>query len=225
MSVFMPPAKGLPRLRTLEEVAAFARQRFDGARGSHDWGHTRRVHAISMRIGRQAAADLAVLGPAAYLHDIGRYRQDATGGAVCHAREGAAIAADLLADYPLTPAQLENVLHCIVSHRYRGDRAPGTLEARILFDADKLVASGAGGIARTFLFAGEVAATLHNPEVAPEDTAPYTADDTGYREFKLKLSKIKDRMLTEEGRRMAAGRHRFMERFFERFLAEHDARC
>jgi uncharacterized protein len=225
MPSFTPPAENLPRLRTLAEVEAFARQRFDGARGSHDWGHTRRVHAICMRIGRQAGADLAVLAPAAYLHDIGRYRQDAAGGAVCHAREGAAMAAELLADYPLAPARLENVLHCIASHRYRGEGAPCTLEARILFDADKLDAIGAVGVARTFLFAGEVGATLHNPEVAPEDTAPYTPDDTGYREFTLKLSKIKDRMLTEEGRRMAADRHRFMERFFERFLAEYDARC
>jgi uncharacterized protein len=225
MPSFMPPVENLPRLRTLAEVAAFARERFDGARGSHDWEHTRRVHAICMHIGRRAGADLAVLGPAAYLHDIGRHRQDASGGAVCHAREGAATAAALLADYPLAPDQLENVLHCIATHRYRGGRAPRTLEARILFDADKLDAIGAVGIARTFLFAGEVGARLHNPEVAPEDSAPYTSDDTGYREFKLKLSKIRDRMLTDEGRRMAADRHRFMERFFERFLAEYDAMC
>jgi uncharacterized protein len=72
------------------------------------------------------------------------------------------------------------------------------------------------------LFAGEVGAKLHNPYINPEDTRPYTAEDTGYREFKLKLSKIKDRMLTAEGRRMAKERHAFMETFFERFLQEHE---
>ena len=61
-----------------------------------------------------------------------------------------------------------------------------------------------------------------SPFVNPEDTAPYTEEDTGYREFKLKLSKIKDRMLTTEGRRMAEERHAFMEAFFERFLKEHE---
>ncbi len=37
-----------------------------------------------------------------------------------------------------------------------------------------------------------------------------TEEDTGYREFKLKLSKIKERMLTAEGRRIAEERHAFM---------------
>jgi len=56
---------------------------------------------------------------------------------------------------------------------------------------------------------------LHN-------TQPYTEQDTGYREFKLKLSKIKDRMLTVEGRRLARERHAFMEEFFERLQQEWD---
>jgi uncharacterized protein len=130
------------------------------------------------------------------------------------------MAAELLADYPLEADRKKNVLHCIGTHRFRGGRAPRSLEARILFDADKLDAIGAIGIGRAFLFAGELGAKLHNPDQPPEETAAYTADDTGYREFKLKLSKIKDRMLTDEGRRMALDRHRFMEEFFARFLEE-----
>jgi uncharacterized protein len=63
---------------------------------------------------------------------------------------------------------------------------------------------------------------LHNPSINPEDTEPYTEEDTGFREFKLKLSKIRGRMLTAEGRRMARERHAFMEMFFERFLQEHE---
>jgi uncharacterized protein len=52
----------------------------------------------------------------------------------------------------------------------------------------------------------------------------YSEEDTGYREYKLKLSRIKDRMLTAEGRRMALGRHAFMEAFFQRFTEEYDGR-
>jgi uncharacterized protein len=95
------------------------------------------------------------------------------------------------------------------------------LEAKVLFDADKLDAIGAVGVARTFLFAGEVGAKLHNPHVELQNTAPYTAEDTGYREYKLKLSRIKDRMLTQEGRRLAEERHTFMEMFFDRLTEEH----
>ncbi|GAG99632.1 unnamed protein product, partial [marine sediment metagenome] len=115
-----------------------------------------------------------------------------------------------------------NIVHCVRSHRFRGNRRPDTPEAKVLFDADKLDAIGAVGIGRAFLFAGEVGARLHNPLVNPEDTESYTEDDTGYREFKVKLSKIKDQMLTDEGRRLAIGRHTFMETFFERFLKEYE---
>ena len=40
-------------------------------------------------------------------------------------------------------------------------------------------------------------------------------------DFPLK-GKIEARILTAEGRNMARERHAFMERFFERFLQEHE---
>lgn len=189
---------------------------------SHDWEHTLRVHRLSARVGAREGADLEVLAIASYLHDVGRPVEDASRGTVCHAEKGAEIATGLLRDLPMGNGQKENIVHCIRSHRFRGKVRPETLEAKVLFDADKLDAIGAIGVARAFQFAGEVGARLHNPDVNPEDTLPYTVEDTGYREFKLKLSQIRHRMLTGEGRRMADGRHEFMELFFERFLREHD---
>jgi uncharacterized protein len=96
-----------------------------------------------------------------------------------------------------------------------------TPEAKALFDADKLDAIGAVGVARAFLFAGEVGARLHSPEADIEATEPYSIDDTGYREFKVKLCKIKDRIMTQAGRKLAEERHAFMEEFFQRFLEEY----
>ncbi|MBW1799548.1 MAG: HD domain-containing protein [Deltaproteobacteria bacterium] len=175
-----------------------------------------------MRIGKIEHADLEVLSVAAYLHDVGRSRQDESKGQVCHAEAGAIMATELLADYPIAEEQRVNILNCIRSHRFRGGCSPQTLEARVLYDADKLDAIGAIGIGRAFLFAGEVGARLHTPHVNPEDTRPYTPEDTGYREYRLKLSRIKDKMLTTEGRRLAEERHHFMEVFFERFLDEYE---
>ncbi len=209
-------------MRTIEGIRSFAISCFSNARGSHDWDHTQRVYNLCMHIGQVESADLQVLEIAAYLHDIGRSYEDASKGGVCHGEKGAEMARELLSTYPISDDQKANVIHCIGSHRFRGKWQPQTLEAKVLFDADKLDAIGAVGIARTFLFAGEVGAKLHNPDIELEDTEPYSEEDTGYREYKLKLSKIKDSMLTTEGRRMAEERHTFMEMFFDRLTAEHE---
>jgi uncharacterized protein len=94
----------------------------------------------------------------------------------------------------------------------------------VLFDADKLDAIGAVGVARAFLFAGEVGARLHSDKANIEDAEPYSVDDTGYREFKVKLSKIRDRILTAEGRKLAEDRHVIMVEFFKRFLEEYEGK-
>jgi uncharacterized protein len=204
------------------QVRERSEELFAAARGSHDWEHTLRVFDLCRRIGAVEQADMEVLLVAAYLHDIGRCYQDRSNGAVCHAEKGCQMAEPIVDKLPLSAEQKGNILHCIRSHRFRGNHRPETIEAKVLFDADKLDAIGAVGVARAFLFAGEVGARLHNPDVRPEKTRPYSIDDTGYREYQLKLRLIKDRILTNEGRRMAQERHTFMEDFFKRFLAEYE---
>ena len=208
----------------IEAVKYHAERLFEGTRGSHDWEHTLRVSRLCQQIGSAEGADMDVLMAAAYLHDIGRSHQDISNGGVCHAEKGAQMARPIVAGLSLSPEQKENILHSVRSHRFRGTQGPETLEARVLFDADKLDAIGAVGVARAFLFAGEVGARLHNPEINVEAARPYSIDDTGYREFKVKLSKIKDRILTRQGRKLAKARHEFMVKFFRRFLKEYEGK-
>jgi len=216
-----PPPEHSTAVRRAWEMAAHL---LDGGRGSHDWEHTLRVFEICRDLGPRQGADMVVLLVAALLHDIGRCHQDNSRGAVCHAEQGAVMAGGLLAELPLTGDQKANVVHCISAHRFRRTPHPHTIEARVLFDADKLDAIGAVGIARAYQFAGEVGARLHNPNHVVHNTHAYSREDTGYREYQVKLRHIKDRMLTEAGRRMAEGRHRFMAQFFERFLEEIEGR-
>jgi uncharacterized protein len=208
----------------LEHVKCLARKIFEKAKGSHDWDHTLRVYGLCERIGKAERADMEVVKIAAYLHDIGRSVQDQSDGNVCHAAEGAKLTHEIVGQLPLSDFQKDNIVHCVRSHRFRGNHEPKTLEAKVLFDADKLDSIGAVGVARAFLFAGEVGAKLHNPDIDVENTRPYSKEDTGYREFKLKLRRIKDRILTTEGRRLAKERHEFMETFFKRFLEEYSGK-
>jgi len=203
-----------------ESIQAEAKALCEQARGSHGWDHTERVLALCLHIGRSEDADLEVLRLAAVLHDIGRPREDETEGRECHAEVGAKLAGTILQIHGVLPTVIDQVAGCIATHRFRGRHRPQSLEAKILFDADKLDSIGAVGIGRAFLFAGEVGARLHNPAADHSLTKAYTADDTAHREFTVKLSKIRDRMLTDEGRRLAEERHNFMVAFFDRLDRE-----
>jgi uncharacterized protein len=220
----MKPANPSEHQSVINHIKKTAKTHFEAARGSHDWEHTLRVCRLCKRIGPAEGVDMQILLIAAYLHDIGRGDQDASNGARCHAEKGARMAERILDQMPLSEIQKQNILHCIESHRFRGNQAPKTPEAKVLFDADKLDAIGAVGVARAYLFAGEIGARLHNPDTDFENTRPYSEDDTGFREFKVKLSKIKNRILTGEGRKLAHERHAFMENFFKRFIEEYEGK-
>ena len=197
-----------------------ARQFLDNAKGHHDWEHVQRVLRLALHIGEKEGADLEVLQLAVLLHDVARPLEFNSKGKICHAKKSSEIARRILNELNYDSIKVEAVCHCIESHRYRNDVEPTTIEAKVLFDADKLDQIGAVGIGRAFLFAGEIGAKLHNPEIEVEKTKSYSIDDTAYREFVVKLRKVKDKMFTSEGKRIALNRHNFMVDFFERLTLE-----
>jgi len=188
--------------------------------GSHGPDHTERVYFTALAIGRTMQARLDILAAAALLHDIGRGQESESKGQVCHAMEGALMAQAILADLDFPPSDIEAITHCIKSHRFRGKEKPLSLEAKILYDADKLDSIGAVGIGRAFLFAGKIGARLHNAEIDHSRTHAYSTEDTAYREFQVKMSRVRDQMLTAPGRQLAEKRHAFMEVFFDELNRE-----
>jgi len=208
--------------KTFESIKRAARRQFKSARGSHDWDHTERVYRLALSLGKKEKADLDVVRLAAILHDIGRAEEDRSNGRICHSEAGAARARKILAQHGLDAEIIRRVVDCIRTHRFRKGATPATTEAKVLFDADKLDSIGAVGIGRAFLFAGEVGARLHNKDQDLSATQPYTMEDTAYREYMIKLRRVKARMFTAEGRRIAAGRHVYMVGFFARLNKETD---
>lgn len=204
----------------IDKIINEVKNKFSNSSKSHDWEHTQRVYNMCMHIGKIENADLEVLRLAALLHDIGREEQDKSKGKICHAERGAVLAKEILEKYNVDKVIIDKVIHCIETHRFRGKKVPQTKEAQILFDADKLDSIGAIGIGRAFIFAGEIGAKVHNKDVDIKRTKSYTEEDTAYREYMVKLRKVKDKMLTNEGKRIAEGRHKFMEEFFDRLNKE-----
>ncbi len=205
------------RLSKLKEISSRYCLREGGAHGPD---HSERVYQMALRLGREMNADLEILAAAALLHDIGRGKESSSKGTVCHATHGAEMAAAILQELAYQPEAIRRICHCIRSHRYRGTCSPETLEARILFDADKLDSIGAIGIGRAFLFAGQIGACLHNPELDPHAIESYSDQDTAYREFQVKMSRVRNQLLTPAGSRIAEDRHRFMEVFFDQLNRE-----
>lgn len=203
-----------------EAIRNWVQREMTPSLNSHGWDHVKRVHGLCLKIGKREKADLLVLSLAALLHDIGRKEEHASKGKICHAQVGARKAEKVLTQFGVTEPIKARVLHCIRSHRFRGKQLPRSLEARILFDADKLDSIGAVGVGRAFLFAGEVGARLHNSHRDLSKTVSYSREDTAYREFQVKLIKVRERMLTPSGKALAENRHRFMVRFFKRLDAE-----
>ena len=197
------------------------RRKLDTVSGCHDFDHTLRVLANARMLAQALPeADLRIVETAALLHDIARPEEMASKGKICHAELGAETAAAWLEELNFPAPFAAAVADAVRSHRYRDEVAPATVEAKIVYDADKLDSLGAVGLGRAFLFAGRVGARLHNTEDEALNSPAYSREDTAYREYLVKLRKLPAAMLTEPGRREGQRRLRFMRRFFDRLDAE-----
>jgi len=207
---------------TLEE----AREYYSDADTAHGFDHVLRVLALAERIGALEGADPGIVRTAALLHDIGRPEEMESGRS--HAEAGAEKARRVLSDWP--PRLVDAVVHAIAAHRFRDEVVPETLEARVLFDADKLDSIGAIGVARAYAVAGlrgqplwgEVRPGYMEAESSHElsERQGQPSAHTPAHEFAVKLSRIKDMLFTDTARRIAEDRDRFMTDFFARLERE-----
>ena len=203
---------------TRDEEALFrGYMRACAADAAHDEGHTERVLGNALAIAAdEPGADRDVLICAALLHDVGRAEQNED-PTKCHAAVGAEKARRFLTEHGYPAAFAEKVAACIASHRYRGGPAPESLEARILFDADKLDVAGAVGVARTLLYQGRHGLPLCAPG---PDPAADCGRETFFKEYDAKLARIYDGFLTRRGAELAAGRRAAAEAFRNALAAE-----
>lgn len=191
------------------------------APGCHDYAHTLRVlHNAELLLQTEPDADSFVVRTAALFHDFARPEELASDGKQDHAQLGADLVRIELEQLGCEPDFVDHVTSCIRTHRYRGKLIPETLEAKIVYDADKLDSTGAFGIARAFHFAGRIGACLHNTAEEAVNSDAYGKNDSAYREYLVKLRHLPGKMLTESGRKLAKERAVFMDEFFSRLNNE-----
>ena len=202
-----------------------ARSWYDSRDPVHGFDHVLRVLHLAEAIGRKEGADLEIVRAAVLLHDASRNGGGSPPGGD-HQDSSAEFARDILSRDLWPPDRIEQVLHCIRTHRFRStSTSPQSREAKVVFDADKLDAIGAVGAARAVAYAALAHQPIYsNPSdrflrdgrLEPEE--PHSA----YHEYLFKLRRIPERLQTASGRRLAKRRLRFLDRFFERLIREWD---
>src|SRR5208283_4220310 len=101
--------------------------------GAHTLDHIQRVWQTAMRIAAEEKdVDMDVLKIAVLLHDIARGKEDTDkSGKIDHALLGAEIAGEILKQMKYPDETIRKVKHCIQTHRFRSEREPVSIEAKI----------------------------------------------------------------------------------------------
>ena len=188
----------------------------------HGFDHVLRVLHLAEQLALLEHADLEIVRAAVLLHDAepqfsaGQLRTESQRST--HHLDLAEFARLQLAKEGWSAERISAVEHCIRAHRFRDDREqPQTPEAQILFDADKLDAIGAVGVARAIAYA-----VTHGQPFYAKPSAGFLQTGkkepgeahSAYHEYIFKLSKLKDRLFTRAAAALAEQRHHFMTAYF-----------
>jgi len=194
----------------------------------HGFDHILRVYHLAEVLASEEGADLEIVRAAALLHDIpeGGFStdSDARESRDDHQHFSSKRASRILEEEGWSPERIAAVQHCIRAHRFRDEsEPPRTLEAKVLFDADKLDAIGAVGVVRAIAFAvreGQV--LLVEPSERFLESGAKESDEphSPYHEYHIKLRHIKERLYTPAARALARDRHRLLGEFFEQLIEE-----
>ena len=188
---------------------------------AHDREHVYRVLHSALDIAQtEPSANLDVLIAACLLHDIGR-KEQFDNSSLDHALVGGEKAYRFLTAQGYDEAFAAHVRACIETHRFRRICPPESIEAKILFDADKLDATGAVGIARTLMYSGgtgrPIATRLPNSGISD---GTQSDEPSFFHEYRFKLEKLYDRFYTAEGARLARERRDIAAAYYEALLRE-----
>ncbi len=170
---------------------------------SHRMDHIERVLVHIRKISVHFPdADQELLTIAALLHDVtspfNRKKE--------HVELSMKTAREVLDEIGYPPDRAERVIGIIAEHSTERlkNGLLSSVEARILFDADKIDGLGPSGIARTFALFGQRG-------YAPPFAVPW---------YRKKIEKAISHMQTDPGRTMMLERLPYVEEFLERFEAE-----
>ena len=186
---------------------------------AHDQAHIQRVVANSRKLADEENAQLAVVIPAAWLHDCITMQKDSPHRSMA-SRMAASKAGDFLHESGYPAQYIPAIQHAISAHSFSAQIPPETLEAKIVQDADRLDAVGAIGIARCFTIGGILGTRLYDPFEPFPDARSVNDRENTVDHFYAKLLKLAATMQTAAGKREAVRRTKFMQQFLDQLRKE-----
>lgn len=206
----------------LQKLTAKVAEFFEQQHADHDFYHIQRVVKLAQEIQKQEGGDFFVITCAALLHDISDHKLN--GGIM---NDNGRVSRLYLEELNCEPEWINQICDIVDKVSFKGsgvaDEA-GSLELKIVRDADRLDAIGAIGIARAFHFGGARNRPFFVPDVAPNDHTTFEAyaQDKSHtiNHFYEKLLLLKDRMETQTAKQIAVKRHHLMQEFVDQFHAE-----
>lgn len=179
---------------------------------AHDLLHFKRVVSLAKHLCAQENGDLAIVVPAAWLHDLVIVpKNDPRRSQASQLSAKAAI--ELLREVSYPEQFLADIAHAIEAHSFSANIPARTLEAQIVQDADRLDGLGAIGIARCFATAG----ILKRPFYSDQDPfcVSRQADDQRFTvdHFYAKLFKTAQSLQTQAGRAEGINRAERMKKY------------
>lgn len=191
---------------------------------AHDLAHVRRVVAWARRLAETEGADLAVVAPAAWLHDLVTVSKASPERARA-SRISAEAATQWLRAEGYPEAHLLAVAHAIEAHSFTAGIPPETLEAEVVQDADRLDALGAIGLARMYAMSAVFGSQIVHPDdPVPAEPPTRPLDDKQWATDHLfvKLFRLPTTMRTEAGCAEAKRRVGVMRDFLDALRVETD---
>jgi uncharacterized protein len=190
----------------------------------HGFDHIERVYHMAEKLAVLEGANLEIVHAAALLHDS-RGSDPNSGERLSHHEASALFAEQVLRGEGWPEERIRAVQHCIRAHRYRGEKEnePQTIEAKVLFDADKLDVLGAIGVARTIGYAVQAGQPIYaepSEQFIKNGVKQPNEPHSSYHEYLFKLRKVKERLFTASAIQIAEARDAFLTEFYEQLKAE-----
>lgn len=196
-----------------DKLINITKEKFQEGDPSHDIYHTLRVLKNAEFIASKENGDLDIIIPSALFHDIICYPKDSEKSKYSSV-ESADFAASILETIPDYPKDKISKVHTSIREcSFSKGIIPELLEGKILQDADRLEATGAISIMRTFASAGLMNSKLYNFDdpfcmERDPDSLNYALDL-----FYNRLLIVKDVMHTETAKSIAERRTKILYDF------------